>query len=108
MAKRAMFSSPRAASMNAMAAVSTARPNGIQLKKSSGARPRLRKVPSIIMFGEDAIRVIIPLISVVTDSGMSMRLLFRQRRNMWWYRGEAKVGDVLVAEAELSAYLVKE
>jgi 3-hydroxyacyl-[acyl-carrier-protein] dehydratase len=31
-----------------------------------------------------------------------------QRRNMWWYRGEAKVGDVLVAEAELSAYLVKE
>jgi len=24
-----------------------------------------------------------------------------QRRNMWWYRGEAKVGGVLVAEAEL-------
>ena len=31
-----------------------------------------------------------------------------QRRNMWWYRGEAKVGGVLVAEAELGAYLVKE
>ncbi len=28
--------------------------------------------------------------------------------NMWWYRGEAKVGGVLVAEAELGAYLVKE
>jgi 3-hydroxyacyl-[acyl-carrier-protein] dehydratase len=28
-----------------------------------------------------------------------------QRRNMWWYRGEAKVGGVLVAEAELGAYL---
>jgi 3-hydroxyacyl-[acyl-carrier-protein] dehydratase len=24
-----------------------------------------------------------------------------QRRNMWWYRGEEKVGGVLVAEAEL-------
>jgi hypothetical protein len=30
------------------------------------------------------------------------------RSNMWWYRGEAKAGGVLVAEAELSAYLVKE
>jgi 3-hydroxyacyl-[acyl-carrier-protein] dehydratase len=28
-----------------------------------------------------------------------------QRRNMYWYRGEAKVGSVLVAEAELGAYL---
>ena len=31
-----------------------------------------------------------------------------QRRNMCWYRGEAKVGGVLVAEAELGAYLAKE
>ena len=31
-----------------------------------------------------------------------------KRRNMWWYRGEAKVAGVLVAEAELGAYLVKE
>jgi 3-hydroxyacyl-[acyl-carrier-protein] dehydratase len=28
-----------------------------------------------------------------------------QRRNMYWYRGEAKVRGVLVAEAELGAYL---
>jgi len=28
------------------------------------------------------------------------------RRNMWWYRGEAKVGGTLVCEAELSAMLV--
>jgi len=28
-----------------------------------------------------------------------------RRRDMWWYRGEAKVGGVLVAEAELGAYL---
>jgi 3-hydroxyacyl-[acyl-carrier-protein] dehydratase len=28
-----------------------------------------------------------------------------RRRNMWWYRGEAKVGSVLVAEAELGACL---
>jgi 3-hydroxyacyl-[acyl-carrier-protein] dehydratase len=28
------------------------------------------------------------------------------RRNMWWYRGEAKVEDVLVAEAEIGAMLV--
>jgi 3-hydroxyacyl-[acyl-carrier-protein] dehydratase len=27
------------------------------------------------------------------------------RRNIWWYRGEAKVGDALVAEAVLGAYL---
>jgi 3-hydroxyacyl-[acyl-carrier-protein] dehydratase len=26
-----------------------------------------------------------------------------KRRNIWWYRGEAKVGGVLVAEAELGA-----
>ena len=31
-----------------------------------------------------------------------------QRRNMCWYRGEAKVGGVLVAEAELGAYLAEE
>jgi 3-hydroxyacyl-[acyl-carrier-protein] dehydratase len=29
-----------------------------------------------------------------------------QRRSMWWYRGEAKVTGVLVAEAEISAMLV--
>ena len=28
-----------------------------------------------------------------------------RRRNRWWYRGEAKVGSVLVAEAELGACL---
>jgi 3-hydroxyacyl-[acyl-carrier-protein] dehydratase len=30
------------------------------------------------------------------------------RRNMWWYRGEARVDDVLVCEAEISAMLVTE
>ena len=30
------------------------------------------------------------------------------RRNMWWYRGEAKVDGVLVAEAEVGAMLVAE
>ncbi len=29
-----------------------------------------------------------------------------RRRNMWWYRGEAKVDGVMVCEAELSAMLV--
>lgn len=29
-----------------------------------------------------------------------------RRRNMWWYRGEAKVDGTLVCEAELSAMLV--
>ena len=28
-----------------------------------------------------------------------------QRRNMWWYRGEAKVAGQLVAEAEVSAMI---
>jgi 3-hydroxyacyl-[acyl-carrier-protein] dehydratase len=30
------------------------------------------------------------------------------RRNMWWFRGEAKVAGVLVAEAEIGAMLVIE
>ena len=30
-----------------------------------------------------------------------------RRRNMWWYRGEAKVGGTLVAEAEVGAMLVR-
>ncbi len=29
-----------------------------------------------------------------------------QRRNMWWYRGEAKVDGTIVCEAEISAMLV--
>ena len=29
-----------------------------------------------------------------------------QRRNMWWYKGEAKVDGALVCEAEVSAMLV--
>ena len=32
----------------------------------------------------------------------------KSRRNMWWFRGEAKVEGVLVAEAEVSAMLVAE
>jgi 3-hydroxyacyl-[acyl-carrier-protein] dehydratase len=28
-----------------------------------------------------------------------------RRRNMWWYRAEAKVGDTLIAEAELGAVI---
>jgi 3-hydroxyacyl-[acyl-carrier-protein] dehydratase len=31
-----------------------------------------------------------------------------QRRNMWWYRGEAKVRGQIVCEAEVSAMLVTE
>jgi len=30
------------------------------------------------------------------------------RRSMWWYRGEAKVGRVLVAEAVLGAYMTED
>ena len=36
-----------------------------------------------------------------------MRKLYN-RRNMWWYRGEAKVDGTLVCEAEVSAMLVTE
>jgi 3-hydroxyacyl-[acyl-carrier-protein] dehydratase len=35
-----------------------------------------------------------------------MRKLSR-RRNMWWFRGEAKVGGELIAEAELGAMLTE-
>lgn len=31
-----------------------------------------------------------------------------QRRNMWWYRGEAKVRGQIVCEAEVSAMLIME
>lgn len=31
-----------------------------------------------------------------------------QRRNMWWYRGEAKVRGQIVCEAEVSAMLITE
>ena len=31
-----------------------------------------------------------------------------QRRTMWWFRGEARVEDALVAEAEIGAMLVTE
>jgi 3-hydroxyacyl-[acyl-carrier-protein] dehydratase len=31
----------------------------------------------------------------------------RRRRNMWWYRGEAKVGGEVVAEAELGAMIAE-
>jgi 3-hydroxyacyl-[acyl-carrier-protein] dehydratase len=31
-----------------------------------------------------------------------------QRRNIWWYKGEAKVDGALVAEAEISAMIVIE
>ena len=31
-----------------------------------------------------------------------------KRRNMWWFRGEARVDGVLVCEAEVSAMLVRE
>jgi 3-hydroxyacyl-[acyl-carrier-protein] dehydratase len=30
------------------------------------------------------------------------------RRNMWWYRGEAKVGGVLIAEGVLGAYMTED
>jgi 3-hydroxyacyl-[acyl-carrier-protein] dehydratase len=30
------------------------------------------------------------------------------RRNMWWYKGEARVGGMLVCEAQVSAMLVSE
>jgi 3-hydroxyacyl-[acyl-carrier-protein] dehydratase len=33
--------------------------------------------------------------------------LISRRRNMWWYRGEAKVGSNIVAEAELSAMIAE-
>jgi 3-hydroxyacyl-[acyl-carrier-protein] dehydratase len=31
-----------------------------------------------------------------------------RRKNMWWYRGEAKVGGSVVAEAEVGAMIVSE
>lgn len=33
---------------------------------------------------------------------------FAKKRNMWWFKGEAKVEGALVCEAEISAMLVRE
>jgi 3-hydroxyacyl-[acyl-carrier-protein] dehydratase len=30
-----------------------------------------------------------------------------RKRNMWWYRGEAKVAGQIVAEAEVGAMLIE-
>ena len=30
------------------------------------------------------------------------------RRNMWWYRTEAKMGDTIIAEAVLGAYIAED
>ena len=62
--------------MNAIAAANTARPNGVQLKKSSGAKPRPRNVLSMIILGEID-QGHHPADEAATDNGMSMRLLFR-------------------------------
>ena len=40
------------------------------------------------------------------DTGRVSHEKLNNRRNMWWYRGEAKVDGVLVCEAEVSAMLV--
>ena len=32
----------------------------------------------------------------------------KRRKNMWWFRGEAKVGGEIVAEAELGAMIAEE
>jgi 3-hydroxyacyl-[acyl-carrier-protein] dehydratase len=34
--------------------------------------------------------------------------LINRRKNMWWFRGEAKVGSTLCAEAELGAMIISE
>jgi 3-hydroxyacyl-[acyl-carrier-protein] dehydratase len=31
-----------------------------------------------------------------------------RRKNMWWFKGEAKVGGIVCAEAELGAMIVLE
>ena len=50
-------------------------------RRPTGEIERREAVPAQlafdVMFGDDAIRVIIPLISAATDNGMSMRLLFK-------------------------------
>jgi 3-hydroxyacyl-[acyl-carrier-protein] dehydratase len=33
---------------------------------------------------------------------------FAKKRNMWWFRGEAKVDGALACEAEISAMLLKD
>src|SRR3974377_393947 len=71
-----LLSTRRSTSMKAMPVANTARPNGVQLKKPNETRPRDFRAFSTIILRDDAIIVIIPLISAATDTGMSMRLLF--------------------------------
>ena len=79
-------------SMKTILIASATTPKGVKLKKPSGGlTPRSRKAFWTMMFGEDAIRVIIPLIITATQSGMSIRLrlnpvllaIVRQRGSAW-------------------------
>ncbi len=68
-------------------------------KSGTGARP------SVVYFMTvDKVKFRKPVVPGDTVEFHVAKL--RQRANMWWYRGEAKVDGKIVAEAEVSAMLV--
>jgi 3-hydroxyacyl-[acyl-carrier-protein] dehydratase len=70
------------------------------------ARPADRPPPKLVYFMTiDECKFRKP---VVPGDVMKLHMTkLRQRRNMWWFRGEAKVDGELVAEAVISAMLVE-
>ena len=71
-------------------------------KKAGGAGR-----PSVVYFmTADKVKFRKPVIPGDTVEFHVVKL--RQRANMWWYRAEAKVAGKVVAEAEVSAMLVKD
>ena len=70
---------------------------------NSGKVPSQGRAPTVYFMTIDKAKFRKPVIPGDTIEYHMTKIA--QRRNMWWYRGEAKVGEVLVAEAEVSAML---
>jgi 3-hydroxyacyl-[acyl-carrier-protein] dehydratase len=74
----------------------------LKTKKSDGAGK-----PSVVYFMTiDKVKFRKPVVPGDTVHFHMTKL--KQRANMWWYRGEAKVDGKLVAEGEVSAMLVRD
>jgi 3-hydroxyacyl-[acyl-carrier-protein] dehydratase len=70
------------------------------------AMPDLLKMPSVYFLTIDKAKFRKPVVPGDVLEYHMNRL--KRRKNMWWFRGEAKVGGEIVAEAELGAMILAE
>jgi len=70
------------------------------------AMPERSKVPSVYFLTIDKAKFRKPVVPGDVLEYHVVRL--KHRKNMWWFRGEAKVRGEIVAEAELGAMIVAE